>query len=1062
MSKVVRLGVDIGTTSIAVNACIEEGDTKVIMPPVVKHVRWNKVSAKENEKSLSAFERGDSMLGKTPASVRRLNRSMRKNVRRRRARMDRLAKALRIRLAYDNSYSTGLVDAKIKAMHERVDTNTLCHILMDYCRYRGYNQLSDDEIESDTEYKSRMNDISLWCQSNQKTISQFLLDHGLKAHRKDDDERSAGGIPIDQSLYRQELADIWNKQREYDERLTDELFDELIDIIYHRRPLRSQKYLKSKCELEPNKRVCARSDPWFESFRTWAMLRNLRATYEGKDIELPERYLREDLYAASTKGEVTRAAMLSLLAKHHPDKVKKHFDINYDSIPAMNTYASIGKTVNVKEMSEIHDIWHCIHAEPSQERRMNALVKHGYTKEESEKLSRIRLAQGTSSYSQKAVMKMLPYMNGALEGMDEHHARETMYPQKAQHAKKELTTIANGKLRNPLVQSIVNEAIRTIKPYIASIGVQPTDIVVEMTRSLSRNPKQRKADHKRNKQRNKVNNNANDVLSSLGIPITTNNRRRYLLWMEQGGSCELVGDKAIPSSSAVCIYSGDPISLSQAFNPMVTENEHTIPRSRLFMNGMNNLTLASFRENKKKGNLTAAEYIATKSPSEQEAILERIDKFYGHKEHKFKYELFQKKGSELSGLLGDNHLTMTGYIATQLKSKLTESFDGVIASNGTVTSLIRGNLKVKDRFIEMALKDRRIKEEKYGVKTIKNDDAKDPQNGDKRFDLRHHGMDAIICSLVRPEYIQRLSSANADPANKMEGAMAYINKELSKYVDDIDEAMAGTIVIRPRERDPFFHRTQNGGKSYGVRGPLHEQNPQSKYYLVDTASEKGKKKMASLMKREKELTSAGRDLHKEYAPLFKSKYIEGISQEHHMNGGSLKEVFADPRLKNMGVFHMIDPNLTEDSYLRRNGHFLSNSTNHRVFVGKNGKSTVEPLHQYISKKRKGEVLAEDDHQFVIYVKSLILLGYDRTSLNEVIEQRDRSFLNDLYWVSSIEVDGRLKLFPHNMTSSEMNKPFELRQSAQSLLKKYGKILVLDQRELISSWMGSFLKEATEA
>lgn len=87
----------------------------------------------------------------------------------------------------------------------------------------------------------------------------------MRSHVKD--EITGGGLPIDQSLYRDELRRIWEMQAKFDDRLTPELYSTLTSVIYSRRPLKSQKHLKNKCALETNKRVCAPSDPWFERFR---------------------------------------------------------------------------------------------------------------------------------------------------------------------------------------------------------------------------------------------------------------------------------------------------------------------------------------------------------------------------------------------------------------------------------------------------------------------------------------------------------------------------------------------------------------------------------------------------------------------------------------------------------------------------------------------------------------------------------------------------------------------------------------------------------------------------
>lgn len=1039
MKKIVRLGVDIGTTSVAVAACIEEGDSVVFLPPVVKYLRWDKTSAKKNEQAISAFERGEPMTGRTPASLRRLYRSGRKTIRRRRARMNRLAKLLRLRLGHDNSYVNDLTDLKIRALSEPIDTPSLCHILMNYARFRGYSQLQDEDEETSSEYLNRMQDVSDWCREHNKTISQFLRDHGLRAHAKDADERSSGGIPVDQSMYRDELGLIWKNQAQYDARLTDELFAELSDVIYERRPLKSQKHLKSKCELEKDKRVCPRSDPWFESFKTWAKLRNMRLSHDRDPVVLSESCL-QDMYAVTQQKDLTASSIFNVVRKHYPHFDKKKL-FTKEEIPAMGTMASIRKVLGEISMEAAYEVWHCLHSEPTVSAKKNALIKHGHSEVISDALSRIRLAQGTSSYSHKAVRKLLPLMDGTVGSLDEYNAREKEYPSQAAETAL-LATIPQGQLRNPLVESVINEAIRTIKAYTASAGIEPTEIVVEMTRSLSRTAKQRKNDVSHNKRRAKINKQASGVLEMLGVSVSINNRRRFLLWQEQGGQWHVDGNKVVQDSPALCLYSGLSIDLTRAFDPLFCEQEHTIPRSRLFMNGMNNLSLATKKENKEKDNLTALEYIQQKPETEQAAFHARVERFYGSREMDRKRDLFYKSGRDLDTLLGENHLVMTGYIAKALKNRLRGSFKTVVASNGTVTSLIRQAIGVGQDFNKM-------------VSAQRGEEVKD-----KRVDLRHHGMDALVCSLVRQGFIQRLSTANKlGSGEKMEGAITHIEKVLSGFSGPMMLALEAAMVFQPRERDPLINRKG----SIGVRGSLHAQNPVKKYDMVRLKIDGGpSKEMAKLIKREKDLKAEGRDLHKEFAPLFRSPYVESIAAEYLSQGKTLKEFTNDKRLDRISRVYMIDPNLTAQQYKRRDGHYLCNNTNHRAILMNDGSFIVEPLHVYIDNKQSGkEVLrsgSEGVHS-IFYSKSLVLLGMKREEFNERVAEGDVSWLNSLYWVSGIEGDGgRMKLYPHNMTSSEANERFVVRKNPRVLDRERG-FLILDQREVMTAWLRAFQGEA---
>ena len=114
-----------------------------------------------------------------------------------------------------------------------------------------------------------------------------------------------------QVFYRQDYLDeferIWETQRKFHPKLTDELKHELRDIvIFYQRPLKSQKGLVSFCELESSQkeivkdgkvktvtvglRCCPKSSPLFQCFKIWQSINNISVT--GNII--PER--QRDLF----------------------------------------------------------------------------------------------------------------------------------------------------------------------------------------------------------------------------------------------------------------------------------------------------------------------------------------------------------------------------------------------------------------------------------------------------------------------------------------------------------------------------------------------------------------------------------------------------------------------------------------------------------------------------------------------------------------------------------------------------------------------------------------------
>ena len=80
-------------------------------------------------------------------------------------------------------------------------------------------------------------------------------------------------------MYVDEFELIWNKQAQFHTELTNELktlfggrkLDGYKEdgILFHQRPLRSQKHLVGNCSFEPRKTKCPISAIPFEQFRVW-------------------------------------------------------------------------------------------------------------------------------------------------------------------------------------------------------------------------------------------------------------------------------------------------------------------------------------------------------------------------------------------------------------------------------------------------------------------------------------------------------------------------------------------------------------------------------------------------------------------------------------------------------------------------------------------------------------------------------------------------------------------------------------------------------------------------
>jgi len=165
-------------------------------------------------------------------------------------------------------------------------------------------------------------------------------------------------------FYRQDYLDefesIWETQSKYHQILTEDLKQEIRDIIiFYQRRLKSQKGLLSFCELESKifyckdsgkkkisgPRVCPRSSPLFQEYKIWQILNNLEVSLKSHkskrtnlDFEKRLLYLEEKqvLFKELTlKDKLSKEEVLKLLFENHTD-----LDLNYLNIEGNRTLSS--------------------------------------------------------------------------------------------------------------------------------------------------------------------------------------------------------------------------------------------------------------------------------------------------------------------------------------------------------------------------------------------------------------------------------------------------------------------------------------------------------------------------------------------------------------------------------------------------------------------------------------------------------------------------------------------------------------------------------------------------
>lgn len=167
-----------------------------------------------------------------------------------------------------------------KALTEKLHPEEIVYVLQDI----------NSQIGATSGYLGKISDRSKQLYLNHITIGQLLWQKICK-----NSSDSLKNTVFYRQDYMDEFDKIWETQAKYHKELTPELKHEIRDvIIFHQRPLKSQKGLISICELEQRElkvkkngkemtkivgnRVIPKSHPLFQEFRIWQTLNNIEVS----------------------------------------------------------------------------------------------------------------------------------------------------------------------------------------------------------------------------------------------------------------------------------------------------------------------------------------------------------------------------------------------------------------------------------------------------------------------------------------------------------------------------------------------------------------------------------------------------------------------------------------------------------------------------------------------------------------------------------------------------------------------------------------------------------------
>lgn len=367
-------------------------------------------------------------------------------------------------------------------------------------------------------------------------------------------------------------------------------------IIFHQRPLKSVKGKVDRCQYEPDRPVCNRLDPYFQTLRVHLDVLNFRIyDHYGNEVPIAEDVLdtmRRELLA----GKNLTPLRLLKLTGHKKGEVSMKWE---KGIAGHETRALIKGSEHMSD-ADLYHLWQVLHSvkEPEARRKgINALLGEGVVPEEWLTLKMPRA--GYSSYSHKAVKKLLEHM---ASGLDLHAAlKRAGYAKANKHAAPELRGL------NLVQQKFFDHIRGLVSTLEAEHG--PADRIVLASEGMltaSLKARQRMARERRMEDR-LLKGLVQEVHDTLGHrELSSKDKQRLLLWHECGGISPLEPERPITLKDLLDGTGDDAITV-----------DHIVPYSRLFDDSLGNKVLARRRVNKAKGDLTALEYMRKQGMSDE-------------------------------------------------------------------------------------------------------------------------------------------------------------------------------------------------------------------------------------------------------------------------------------------------------------------------------------------------------------------------------------------------------------------------------------------------------------
>ncbi len=689
---------------------------------------------------------------------------------------------------------------RASALDEALDPYALGRAFYHLGQRRGFltNRKADSKAEDEkerSEVKAAIKSLSnTVIESGARTLGEYIY-RFVDPHQERIRKRYTS-----RQMYKEEFEAIWQSQSRFHHGvLTRELRSALENAIFFQRPLKPQTDKIGLCDLEPGERRAPMALLEVQRLRMLSTINNLRLIDPQSGQRRLHEKERQIILSLAESGE--RLKIESIKKKLGcPKGVTFSLESGGEkNIPANATAAKLREAMGpswadlaTEERIQLVD---CMLTASGTDEELAATLRErfGFDEATAAALSRVRLPAGYYSISRKAVLKLLPLMEGEqMLSFTEAKECEEAYGKPVPTEPLALlppVERALGSLRNPIVMRALTELRKTVNALIREYG-KPDVVRIELARDIRRGHEERMRLLGNNRTREGQRDIAAEALAKYFNCSPEDVKRRhgadiekYLLWEECAHRCP---------------YSGEQICMEALFGQTPQfQVEHIIPLSRSLDNSFNNKTLCSNAMNARKGNRTPWEAF---DEGEFERMLGDVAKFRNPQ----KLSRFALKEAGRDALLEE--FTTRQLNDTRYASKLAARYLGTLF--GGIWDADR-----RQRIFTCAGQITAILRKSWRLDSILN-----PEDwGKSRDDHRHHAVDAIAVAMSSPGMVKLLSEAAERAGSQRRLQIRDFDPPWTGFKEDVRNAIDGiNISLRPE---------------YKLLGQMHDETLYTKPWI---------------------------------------------------------------------------------------------------------------------------------------------------------------------------------------------------------------------------------------